>query len=93
VPSTGTFNVKVPYTVIVRGKGNAKDAGHKIIVQNISMSGLKKGDQSFKVITSGSIPPLTLISKGTLYQYKPATGQWHRVSAVTGTGIYKVVKP
>jgi hypothetical protein len=91
VPSNGTFKVNVPKTYIVlAGKGNTQDAGHKIIVQHITMPGLKSGEQAFKVITSGSIPPLTLNSTGTLYQYNPATGKWRQVRAVTGPWIYKV---
>jgi hypothetical protein len=94
VPSTGTFKVEVPDTdIVLQGKGNTKDSGHEIIVQHISMPSLRKGEQAFKVITSGSIPPLTLISPGTLYKYNPATGKWHKVKAVKGTGIYKVRKP
>ena len=92
VPAQGQFSVKVPKGgVKLVGNGSPKYAGTTIVVSNVTVAGAPKHAKVFKVTASGPIPPLTSKTKGTLYQYNPATGTWKKVTSVKAGGIYAFV--
>ena len=89
--AAGNFVVQVANSSItLRGTGTPRTAGTAIALDRVSVLGLRRGEEAFKVFASGAIPPLRLVRKGTLYWLDVATNAWHRIAAVTGPGIYKV---
>ena len=94
VPAHGRFYVYVPgLPIALQGTGPPQTAGPAITTAEVQNPCPSTKAGSFRLFTDGPIPPLTLISPGTLYAYNPGTGTCTRISAINSPGVYEVVYP
>jgi hypothetical protein len=94
VPAHGRFYVYVTgLPIVLQGTGTPQTAGTEITTAQVQNPCPSTKAGSFRLFADGPIPPLTLVSPGTLYMYNPGTGTCTRISSITGPGVYEVVFP